>query len=192
MDGTGWSWSCKFGDLDNDGWLDLYVVNGMIEETLFGHMPNHELVEKNQAFRNEGGLRFRAMPGWRLEPHHSGRGMVMADLDEDGDLDIVVNNLRGPAQLFENRLCTGQSLAGRPALARQRQHARPGRAGAPHTTDGTLLRDVRAGCGYLSGDAPRLHFGFPAGTTLERAGDSLARRRPFCGGQRRRPARCSL
>jgi hypothetical protein len=69
--------------LDNDGFLDLYSVNGMIEETLFGHMPNHELVEKNQAFRNEGGLRFRNTPGWRLDSQFSGRGMLMADLEGD-------------------------------------------------------------------------------------------------------------
>ena len=54
LDATGWSWSSKFGDLNNDGWLDLYVVNGMIAEELFGHMPDNQLVEANQAFVNDG------------------------------------------------------------------------------------------------------------------------------------------
>ena len=49
IDATGWSWSGKFGDLDQDGYLDLYVVNGMIESTIFGHLPAGELVEENQA-----------------------------------------------------------------------------------------------------------------------------------------------
>jgi hypothetical protein len=169
VDGTGWSWSSKFGDLDNDGFLDLYSVNGMIEESLFAHMPNHELVEKNQAFRNENGMRFRNMPGWQLDSEFSGRGMIMADLDGDGDLDIVVNNLRGPAQLFENRLCSDG--AGIEVDLRMPGSGNTYALGAQVTlvTDkGQAVRDMRGGSGYLSGDPPRLHFGIAAGTTPQR------------------------
>jgi hypothetical protein len=163
---TGWSWSGKFGDLDQDGFLDLYVVNGMIELEMFGHLPNHELVEQNQAFRNAGQGRFAPAPEWGLGSTSSGRGMSMGDLDQDGDLDIVVNNLRGPAQLFENRLCGGKSL--------QIDLFWPGRGntraiGATltlHTSQGSYTRQVRAASGYLSGDPARIHFGFPAETAL--------------------------
>ena len=55
VDAAGWSWSGKFGDLDIDGDLDLYVVNGMIAADLLDHLPGGELVEANQALRNEGG-----------------------------------------------------------------------------------------------------------------------------------------
>lgn len=167
VDGTGWSWSGKFGDLDNDGWLDLYVANGMIEESLFAHLPNHELVEKNQAFRNEAGMRFRSMPGWRLDSELSGRGMVMADFDGDGDLDIVVNNLRGPAQLMENRLCGGSGLEVDLRWPSSGNRQALGAQVTLLTGSGSQLRDVRAGSGYLSGDASRLHFGVPTGTTIE-------------------------
>ena len=105
LDGTGWSWSAKFGDLDNDGYQDLYVVNGMISLELFSHLPANELVEENQAYRNVAGAGFEPMPSWALNDAASGRGMSMADLDNDGDLDIVVNNLLSPAMLFENQLC---------------------------------------------------------------------------------------
>jgi hypothetical protein len=167
VDGTGWSWSSKFGDLDNDGYLDLYIVNGMMEETMFAHLPNHELVEEDQAFRNEGGDRFVPAPEWQLNSIASGRGMVLADLDLDGDLDIVVNTLRSPAQLFENRLCTGRGSV--QVDLRWRSSANTHALGAQvslHTSAGRHLRDVRAASGYLSGDAARLHFGVPAGVEL--------------------------
>ena len=83
---TGWTWSVQFGDLDNDGFLDLYAVNGMIAAEIFGHLPGAELVEENQALRNDGTGRFVAAPEWGLGATESGRGMALADLDRDGDL----------------------------------------------------------------------------------------------------------
>jgi len=168
LDGTGWSWSAQFGDLDNDGFQDLYVVNGMISLELFSHLPDNELVEENQAYRNRSGAGFEPMPGWALNDKASGRGMTMADLDNDGDLDIVVNNLRSPAKLFENELCGGDSI--------EVDLRRPGVGNGQgigsrltlYTNSGVYQRDITAVSGYLSGDASRVHFGFPAGATLER------------------------
>jgi hypothetical protein len=166
IDSTGWSWAGRFGDLDNDGLLDAYIVNGMIADDLFGHLPASELVEQNMAFRNIGGA-FQPADEWQLGSAASGRGMMMADLDNDGDLDVVVNNLRNSAELFENRLCGGSSL--------QVELAWPGSAnthaiGAQlelRTDRGVFTRDVRTVSGYLSGDPARVHFGVPADATLQ-------------------------
>jgi len=168
VDATGWSWSGVFGDLDNDGWLDLYVVNGMIEADLFRYLPNGELVEQNQALRNDRSGNFMPMPQWGLGSTRSGRGMAMADLDGDGDLDIVVNNFGAPAQLFENRLCRGSSLEVDLRWPKSRNTRALGATLLLHTSAGDYTRTVRADAGYLSSPPARVHIGFPAGAALER------------------------
>ena len=125
-------------------------------------------VEENQAYRNLSGGGFEPMPGWALNDIASGRGMTMADLDNDGDLDIVVNNLGSPAKLFENRLCGGDSIM---VDLRQPGVGNGQGIGArlTLTTDsGVYRRDLTAVSGYLSGDSSRAHIGFPSGAMLER------------------------
>ena len=165
---SGWSWSTKFGDLDNDGLVDIYSVNGMYGVELFGHLPDSELVEENQVYRNSGKGQFVPVSDWGLNATASGRGMSLGDLDGDGDLDIVVNNVLSPSQVLENRLCGGSGL--------EIDLFQPGggntRAiGAKlilYTDTTTMYREVRAASGYLSGDAARIHFGFPEGSHLMR------------------------
>ena len=162
LDATGWSWSAKFGDLDNDGFQDLYVVNGMISIEMFSHLPDNELVEENQVYRNHTGWGFEPMPSWNLNSTASGRGMSMADLDNDGDLDIVVNNLLDNAVVYENQLCGGSSIT---VDLRWQGIANTHAIGTVvelHTNHDVYQRQVRAVSGYLSGDPSRLHFGFPS------------------------------
>jgi hypothetical protein len=154
--------------LNNDGYLDLYVVNGMAAQELFMHLPNNELVETNQALRSEDGVRFVPVPAWGLGSTAGGRGMSMADLDNDGNLDIVVNNLNAPAQWFENDLCGDDSLQ-----VELRDNTALNRYGLGalltlYTSSGIYTRDMRPSSGYLSGDAARVHFGFPDNSELYR------------------------
>ena len=163
---TGWTWSVQFGDLDNDGFLDLYAVNGMVGK-VFEHLPDAELVEENQALRNDGGGRFVPAPEWGLVATEGGRGMAFADLDLDGDLDVVINNYRAPATWFENQLCGGAALE---VDLRQPGSANPFAIGATLRLvagAGSYRRDLLVSSGYLSSEPPRAHFGFPAGTLLQ-------------------------
>ncbi len=167
IDATGWSWSGKFADFDQDGYLDLYIVNGMMENTTFAHLPNHELVEQNQIFQNDGTGHFVNVPDWGLQVSDSGRGMSIADLDQDGDLDIVVNNLRSPATLFENQLCSGSSIEVNLEWPDSGNSAAIGATLILHTSTGSYLRQVQAASGYLSGDTTRIHFGMPQDTAID-------------------------
>lgn len=163
---SGWAWSGKFGDLNQDGLLDLYVVNGMIDVEMFHYLPGNELVEANQVYQNLGGGFFEPTPDWNIGSNESGRGMSMADLDNDGDLDIVINNLASQAQLFENQLCSGASLTVDLRWPESQNAFAIGAQLILHSSAGDFIRDVRASSGYLSGDATRVHFGFPTDANL--------------------------
>ena len=167
VDASGWSWSSRLGDLDQDGFLDIYVVNGMVSAELFGQLPGAELTERNLAFRNRGDGTFAEAAEWALDDTAGGRGMTMADLDDDGDLDIAVNNLLSQAVVFENRLCGGASL--QVALRRpgSGNHYALGARVSLATSTGTYVRQMRSTAGYLSGEPPRLHFGLPVGARID-------------------------
>ncbi len=159
VDATGWSWSGLFGDLDSDGSQDLFVVTGMRSDNLFSALPNDELVEPNQAFRN-GGNSFNPAPEWGINDEVGGRGAAQGDLDNDGDLDIVVNNLGSPATLFENQLCQGRNLTIElrwPASANS--HALSSTV-VVNAGGSRQLRTIDQARGYLSGAAPSAHLGF--------------------------------
>ena len=126
----------------------------MTAKELFAHLPNDELVEENQAYRNDDGLRFAPAPQWQLNSAAGGRGMSMADLDGDGVLDVLINNLRSPAQIFENQLCGGSSL-----LVDMRQPS----AGNSRALGGEMILHTTTGIYRRSA---RLHFGLPAGSSI--------------------------
>lgn len=166
VDASGWSWSGKFADLNNDGFLDLYVVNGFMEVSKFPGLPNHELVEENQAFKNDGSGKFVRVPEWGLGSTRSGRGMSIGDLNGDGRLDIVVNNVNSHAQLFENQICGGNSLEVDLFWTRSHNTRAIGSTLILSTDTSNYRRDVKAASGYLSGDPARIHFGYPQGALL--------------------------
>ncbi|MEY3989046.1 MAG: hypothetical protein RI985_127 [Chloroflexota bacterium] len=154
---TGWSWSSRLNDFDNDGWLDLYVVNGMIAQELFPYLADHALVEENQALRFDG-QRFVPMPQWQLNDTASGRGMATADFDNDGDIDVVINNLQSASVIYENQLCGGNSIQ----LDLRQTGTNPFAVGAHIrvvTDAGTDWQSVMLGRGYLSGATTRIHVG---------------------------------
>jgi hypothetical protein len=138
----------------------------MIDQENLKYLPNFELVERNKVFNNTGNT-FEPRADWKLGSTASGRSMVMADLNNDGRLDIVVNNLRSPAQLFENRLCGGPALEVELRWSGSNNTHALGATVQLRSSAGVMQRQVVSQSGYLSGPPPRVHFGLPDGAKPE-------------------------
>ncbi|MFM2310026.1 MAG: hypothetical protein RLY87_2148 [Chloroflexota bacterium] len=164
LDATGWSWSATFADLDNNGWQDLYVVNGMKATDLLNYLPNGELVEDDMLFETADGVTYTRSDRGLLNTG-SGRAASMADLDNDGDLDVVVNPIDGPAQLYRNNQCGGQSVT--ITLVDPTSANRDAIGAVVHlaTPTGMQTRSVQVSGGYLSGRPTTVHFGLAAATS---------------------------
>ncbi|MEP4037203.1 FG-GAP-like repeat-containing protein [Pseudophaeobacter sp.] len=147
----GWSWDTKLADFDLDGWLDLYIVNGT-------WVPN-EVSPSNLFFHNDGQGGFTEASGeMGLEDYLMTAAASQFDMDGDGDLDLVTHPVNGPLVLFRN------NNQGR-ALVFELEDLRGNRnAIGAHLTlemeDGSRqTREIQLGGGFMSFDAPRVHFG---------------------------------
>ena len=95
-----------FFDYDLDGWLDLLFANGHLDPDIETVQPNVRYAQPTQLFRNAGGTRFEEVTdtaGGDLAQPRVARGAAHADLDGDGDYDLVLTTNGGPAAIFENR-----------------------------------------------------------------------------------------
>lgn len=128
---TDWSWASLFADFDNDGWKDLFVSNGIVrrpndldyinfitnpelKEGLQNepHISDLELAERmppgdvsNFIFKNNRDLTFRDVSHeWGISGKNISNGAIYVDLDNDGDLDLVINNINQLAGIYENGL----------------------------------------------------------------------------------------
>ena len=99
------SWGCGFVDVDNDGWRDLFVVNGHIHDNIDQFDDIGDYAQPKQLFRNLRTGVFLDMSSKSgkalIEPQVS-RGTAFGDYDNDGDIDILINNLQGLATLLRN------------------------------------------------------------------------------------------
>ena len=104
---------CFFFDYDLDGWLDIFVANGHIEDQIENIQKRVRYAEPPHLFRNVGNGKFTEVTqqmGADFARPRVGRGAAYADIDNDGDLDLVFTTNGGPAQLFRNESKAGHSL----------------------------------------------------------------------------------
>jgi uncharacterized membrane protein YraQ (UPF0718 family) len=151
LDVGGWSWDTKIGDFDNDGWQDVYIVNGT-------WVPN-EVSPSNLFFHNNGKGGFEEKSGpFGLEDYLMTATATQFDMDNDGDLDFLTHPVNGPMMLFTNNQQTGNSITLRLRDLRGNHYA-IGAKVQIETTDGSQSREVQLGGGFMSFDAPDIHFG---------------------------------
>ncbi len=196
---TDWSWSPLLADFDNDGHKDLFISNGIrrdmtdmdylefkadsLQRVLArgGSMitdqnyldwittiPSNPL--RNFIFKNNGALHFDdRSEAWGLREKNFCTGAACADLDNDGDLDLVLNNFDDPALVYENRARAQNS-----AHFLTIRFAGPARNPLGHGAAATLwvggqqqFQQLKSTRGYLSGGPAELHFGLGASTSFD-------------------------
>ncbi len=192
---TDWSWSALAADYDNDGWRDVYVTNGYLRDYTnldFVHYLDEYVREKgrlqredvlaivarmpasnvrNYLFRGDSTLVFQnRSAAWGTGQIANSNGAAYADLDNDGDLDLIVNNINQPAFVYRNR----SDPTRHHFLRVQLQGAGPNTQGIGakvrlYAGARQFLAEQYPARGYLSAVSPVLHFGLG---TLDRI-DSL-------------------
>jgi enediyne biosynthesis protein E4 len=156
-----------FVDIDNDGWLDLVVVNGAVRH-LASQVQRGDPYPLNQPkllFRNDGGRKFvnaTAQAGVAFERLEVSRGLAVGDLDNDGASDLVVFNNSGPARVLVNHTAHGKHWIGLRVIdGRYRRDAVMTRVEIPRR-GGALWRRVHTDGSYASASDPRVVFGLGA------------------------------
>ena len=186
MAATGWTWSPRFGDIDNDGRLDVFYTSGMIRDfidpdlvdrqnlapslaaraAVFRNSPPRR--ETTLAYRNLGDLNFADVSAaWGLAHDGVSFGGSVVDLDGDGALDLVFTNYDAPPTVIRNRSAGGHSvlvkLAGRA----------PNRDGIGaelrlESAAGVQVRQLFTERGVVTSDPAVVHFGLGADTAIRR------------------------
>ncbi|MFZ6011070.1 MAG: VCBS repeat-containing protein [Bacteroidota bacterium] len=189
---TEWSWSSLFADVDNDGHRDLLVTNGFPKDVTdkdyvnfkreVGVFQHHRslidsipvLKVPNYAFQNHGDLSFTDQTkAWGLSYPSFSNGAAFADLDNDGDLDYVVNNINDKAFLFENQLYHASEEKNKNHFVRIKLKGKANNSsglGAKITIkcgDHVQFHDHSIYRGYLSTVEDIIHFGIGNHTSID-------------------------
>lgn len=184
---TDWSWGPLFADFDNDGNKDLFVTNGTRKEInnndFFHGLAAQKLEPKDQLkksheipsekidnfmFQNHGDLNFEQVnKKWGIEYIGFSNGVAYADLDNDGDLDLVVSNIDDYASVFENSSSKLNNYIKVKFKGNSKNTNGLGNRVYVKTKKGTQLQELTLTRGFQSSVAPELHFGVGKENTIE-------------------------
>ncbi|MEL4455340.1 VCBS repeat-containing protein [Lutimonas vermicola] len=176
---TDWSWGPLMMDLDNDGWKDIFISNGTRREInnkdYFNKLSKERLTKEqwlekslaipsekidNFVFKNNGDLSFSKMnKEWGLEFVGWSNGCVYADLDNDGDLEIVLNNIDDIAAVFENFSSEKNNFISLKFKGPDKNRSGVGVKALLKANNMTQFQEMTLTRGFQSSVAPQLHFG---------------------------------
>ncbi len=169
---TRWlGWGTAFVDFANDGWLDLFLVNGHVYPEVAQLKTEAAYKQRKIVYRNRRDGRFEDVTDRLGEPMttpRAGRGAAFGDVDNDGDIDIVVNNVNDTPDLFLTET-SGTNHWLTVALEGTRSNRSAIGARVRASAGGVVqTQEVRGGGSYASQNDLRVHFGLADATIVER------------------------
>lgn len=162
-------WSTGFFDYDNDGWLDLFAVNGHIYPQVAQHPSGLRYAQRNLLYQNAGGtfVEVGARVGRGFAQEKVSRGGALGDYDNDGDLDLLVVNLNDAPTLLHNRGGSRSNWLGLELIGRASNRDAQGARVVLTAGNGRQMREVQRGGGYLSQSDGRVLFGLGEAEEVE-------------------------
>ncbi len=162
-------WGTGFGDFDNDGWPDILMVNGNFSSLMDTLPYDARFAEPIQLFRNQGDRTFHEIDkgsGLNDGPLQSRRGTAFGDVNNDGNLDVLVFNVDGPPSLFLNETENPNHRVLFRLVCAKGNRAAIGAHVTVTTPTMTQVDEVHGGGSYLSSSDFRLHFGLGNNTKM--------------------------
>ena len=161
------AWGVDFVDFNNDGWLDLFIANGHLDDNIAEIDPIGTYAQPNQLFLNNQGISFSEITDKAIATQKVSRGTAFGDIDNDGNIDIVVSNLKDSPTVLRN---DGGNTERWLTVKLVGTHCNRDAIGARVTVVSgglTQIREVKSGSGYLSQNDLRLHFGLDAAKSVD-------------------------
>jgi enediyne biosynthesis protein E4 len=163
-------WGVAFFDYDNDGWEDVLIANGHVYPEVEAQYPDEPYRERKLLYHNLGNGRFQDVSresGPGIMRKRSGRGLAVADFDNDGGLEAVINNQNDPPTLLRNLVRNKNHWIKIRTVGTRSNRAGIGTRAKIRAGGRSQIADVLSGGSYLSQNDLRLHFGLGSSTTVE-------------------------